>query len=274
MLAAVPNMAQAAKVSATLSSGLVVNAEYVSRDANQPAVVLLHGFLQTNEFLATRNMIDGLADFGYTVLGPSLSLGVGNRRKSLPCEALHQHTVAKDLEEIDYWVGWLLEKGHPSVVLVGHSWGGQHALAYVERYPSRPVTATVAVSLVRTRQNAENIGLQVGRATAALKSGAAGLDNYRLSFCNKFTATPESYLSYAQWTDSRVIETVTDSRVPVYVIVGGSDRRIDDAWLVSLRDAGAEVSVIDGADHFFSSMHEFEVLDELQGVLEKLGVPR
>jgi pimeloyl-ACP methyl ester carboxylesterase len=266
--------AQAEKVSAALPSGVVVNADYVSGDPSQPALLVVHGFLQTREFQATKNIIDGLSYMGYEVLGPSLSLGVESRRKSLSCEAMHKHTLEDDLEELDHWVDWLLQHGHSSIVLVGHSWGGQQALAYVAKYPDRPITGVVAVSLVRTRQTQSILDTQSEQARIRLKAGEAGPDNYELNFCKKYTGTPQSYLSYAEWSDAKVLTTVKNTRPPVHVILGGDDRRIDNDWVSSLRNSGAEVSRITGADHFFSSQYEFDLLDELEkslGTFDNLG---
>ena len=266
--------AQAEKVSATLPSGVVINADYMPGDPAQPALLVVHGFLQTREFQATKNIIDGLSDMGYEVLGPSLSLGVESRRKSLSCEAMHKHTLEDDLEELDRWVDWLLQHGHSSIVLVGHSWGGQHALAYVAKYPDRPIAGVVTVSLVRTRQTQSMLDAQSEQARVRLKAGEAGPDNYELNFCKKYTGTPQSYLSYAEWGNAKVLAAVKNTRPPVYVILGGYDRRIDDDWITSLRDSGAEVTRITGADHFFSSQYEFDLLDELEkslGTFDNLG---
>jgi pimeloyl-ACP methyl ester carboxylesterase len=271
LFAGVTPYSQAEKVSSTLPSGVVINAEYTSGDPAQPALLVVHGFLQTREFQATRNILDGLSDMGYEVLGPSLSLGIGNRRKSLSCEALHKHTLEDDLEELDHWVDWLLQRGHSSIVLIGHSWGGQHALAYVAKYPDRPIAGVVAISLVRSRQDEPTLAAQSEQAMARLNGGVAGLDSYALNFCKKYTGTPQSYLSYAKWTDSKVLAAVKNTRPPVYVILGGSDRRIDDVWITALRDSGAEVSKIAGADHFFSSQYEFDLLDELEKSLNSFG---
>jgi pimeloyl-ACP methyl ester carboxylesterase len=274
LVSGLPGPAQAEKVSTSSADGLIINAEYVPGNPSLPALVVLHGFLQTREFLSTKNMIEGLSDLGYTVLGPSLSLGVGNRKKSLSCEAIHKHTLQADIEEIDRWVDWLQEKGHKSVVLVGHSWGGQHGLAYVSNYRERPVKALVAVSLVGTRVDASRLETQRESARSLLDSGKADLASYQLSFCKKYTGTASSYLSYAEWDDTRVLESIQASRLPVLAVLGGSDRRVNDDWKRALQAAGAKVSVVPDADHFFSSLHEFDLLDELQLVLENLQAAR
>jgi pimeloyl-ACP methyl ester carboxylesterase len=269
VLSALP--AAADKVSATPGSGTTLSAEFRPGNPRLPALVVLHGFLQTTEFQATRNVIEGLAGMGYTVLGPNLSLGVDDRRTSLPCEALHRHTLSEDVAEIDFWVNWLSQHGYQRIVFVGHSWGGQHALAYVQQHPGKPVMGIVAVSLVRARQSEQTLAAQADIASAMLHSATPGLKSYALNFCGKYVGTPESYLSYAAWTDARVIESLKGAGVPVYAILGGNDRRVDQRWMASLADAGAEVSVVDGADHFFSSQYEFDLVDAMQVALDALN---
>lgn len=263
--------ALAEKISIKLPSGILVNAQYMPGDSELPALLVIHGFLQTNEFLATKSIIEGLSEMDYSVLSPRLSLGVSNRRKSLSCEAIHKHTLAEDLEEIEHWVNWLLEKGHQSIVLVGHSWGGQHALAYVNKYSHSKIKGLTAVSLVRSRQDDKALASQIEQANIRKKNGSTGLNSYELNYCTKYIGTEESFLSYAQWTDAKVIESVRTARLPVYTILGGKDKRVDKNWIDSLRNAGAVVSKIEDADHFFSSTHEFDLLDKLQNVLENFN---
>jgi esterase/lipase len=261
----------AEKISTKLPSGILVNAQYMPGDSERPALLVLHGFLQTNEFLATKSIAEGLSEMDYSVLSPSLSLGVSNRRKSLSCEAMHKHTLADDLEEIEHWVNWLHEKGHQSIVLVGHSWGGQHALAYVDKYSHRKIKGVTTVSLVRSRQDDKTLISQIKRANENKKNGVTGPNSYALNFCTKYIGTEDSFLSYAQWTDAKVIESMPSPPLPVYTILGGKDKRVDKLWIDSLRNAGAKVSIIENADHFFSSTHEFDLLDELQNILENFN---
>ncbi len=69
--------------------GKSLNAEYLRGDARRPAIVVLHGFLQTHEFLATQSIINSLSALGYTVIGPNLSLGVPDRRPPESAYALN-----------------------------------------------------------------------------------------------------------------------------------------------------------------------------------------
>ncbi|MHB8623832.1 MAG: alpha/beta hydrolase [Sulfuricaulis sp.] len=256
--------------------GKYLNAEYHRGDAKRPAIVVLHGFLQTYEFLTTQGIINSLSMLGYTVIGPNLSLGISDRQQSMQCQAPHNHNFNDDLREIDFWVQWLRKQGYAHVIIVGHSWGSQHGLGYVDAYPQAPVSAVIAVSLVRTEQAEKVHAKQVREAEQRAARHDLSLQPYALSFCTTFMATPRSYLSYARWDDARVIDTLTRlqaRQVPVYVVLGSEDNRIDSKWVKEVRRHVAQVSVIKGANHFFSSTFEFDLSDQLEAILGWINPP-
>lgn len=256
--------------------GKFLNADYLRGDPKRPAIVVLHGFLQTYDFLTTQSIINDLSALGYTIVGPNLSLGVPDRRQSMQCQAPHNHRLDDDLREIDFWVEWLRRQGYARVILVGHSWGSQHGLAYVEAYPKAPVAAVVAVSLVRVEQKADVRARQIADAEARLARHDRALHPYALSFCKAYMANPQSYLSYARWGDRRVmdsLERLHARKVPVYVVIGSADNRIDDEWVKELRQRAYQVAVVEGANHFFSSMHEFDLSDRLEAILARIDAP-
>jgi pimeloyl-ACP methyl ester carboxylesterase len=269
-----PNRACAEQIQAQLPSGLPVNAEFVAADPNNPAVLVLHGFLQTYDFLATRNIVNDLSAMNYTVLAPNLSLGVPNRKQSAQCSAPHAHTFGDDLNEMDFWVKWLRKKGYRRIVLVGHSWGSQHSLGYVLRYPDSPIMAIVAISLVRTHQNAAALKAQGTVANKRLKTSPKSLHVYKLGFCNKYMTTPKGYLSYSKWSDQHVLDalaTLHERGFSVYVILGGQDKRIDADWEAAVRERVEKMMEIEGANHFFSSVSEFDLNDQLERLLPEIA---
>lgn len=256
--------------------GVYLNAEHFRGDPRLPAILVLHGFLQTREFLTTQSIINTLSTLGHAVIAPNLSLGVSDRRASMQCQAPHKHRFDDDLRELDVWVEWLRKQGYPGVILVGHSWGSQHGLGYAEAYPQAPVSAVIAISLVRSEQPAAEHAKQVAAAEARAMRRDASLRPYALSFCKTYMATPQSYLSYARWDDARVIASLTrlqERKLPVYVVVGNQDKRIDDAWVQLLQRHAAQTIVIIGANHFFSSIHEFELNDRLESLITQLAAP-
>jgi pimeloyl-ACP methyl ester carboxylesterase len=268
-----PAAAQAERVQEQLPNGLSVNAEYLPVANENPAVLLLRGFLQTFDFLATRNLINGISALDYTVLAPNLSLGIPDRKQSVQCSAAHTHTHQKDLAEIDFWIEWLKKKGYRSVILVGHSWGSQQSLGYMLEHTGSPVIGVIAISLVRTRQNTDTKTHQVNKANEYKKNKDKSLHAYELSFCNEYMATADSYISYAKWTDAKVLTTLSalqQHRLPVYVIVGGKDKRIGDKWLAAIKPRVTKVVKIQNANHFFSHISEFDLNDQLEILLPEI----
>lgn len=254
--------------------GLFLNAEHHRGDRQRPAIVVLHGFLQTREFLTTQSIIHSLSQLGYTIVAPNLSLGISDRRQSMQCPAPHTHRFEDDLREVDFWVGWLRKQGYPGVIVVGHSWGSQHALGYAETYPQASIAAVIAISLVRVEQPTDVRAKQANQAEARAARRDHSLQPYALGFCKKFMATPESYLSYARWDDVRVVESLTrlrERKLPVYAVIGGGDKRVDDEWVRMLHRHAAQVSVIEGANHFFSSVHEFELSEQIETLLARIN---
>jgi pimeloyl-ACP methyl ester carboxylesterase len=256
--------------------GKIVNAEFLAGNVHRPALLVLHGFLQTNEFQATQNIINGLSGLGSAVLGPNLSLGIPDRKQSMQCQAPHQNTFDEDLAEINFWVDWLRHQGYLSVILVGHSWGSQHSLGYADAYPQAPVAAVIAISLVRTEQADAVRRKQVAAARTRAARHDVSLQAYTLSYCKSYMASPESYLSYARWDDALVVDTLNrlqKRNLPVYVVIGSNDRRSDAAWIDTLRPKAAQLTVVQGANHFFSSIYEFELNDRLEDILRRIGAP-
>ena len=256
-----------------LPNGLPVNAEYLQGDKSRPAILVLHGFLQTFEFMSTRNIINGLVAQGYSVLAPNLSLGVPNRKQSAQCTAIHSHTLESDLQEIKFWIDWLTQVGHASVILIGHSWGSQHGLAYLDAHPDAAIKAVIAISLVRTHQTPAQTRAQIEQAEQRLATSDKGLHPYAMSFCKQYMATAQGYLSYARWDDDKVMAVLAKlqkHKLPVYAVLGGADKRIDAAWLEGLKQRVSQLAVVDGANHFFSHVHEFDLNDRLESILAEL----
>jgi pimeloyl-ACP methyl ester carboxylesterase len=258
----------------TSAEGRPLNAEYQPGDHQRPAILVLHGFLQTREFLTTQAIINGLSSVGNAILSPNLSLGVPDRQQSMQCQAPHQNTMDSDLREIDLWTRWLRKQGYPSIIIVGHSWGSQHGLGYVDAYPKTPITAVIGVSLVRTEQASQVVTRQTAAAEARLARHDTSLKPYALAFCKEFMAKPETYLSYAHWSDAHVLDVLArlkKRRIPVYVVLGSKDNRIDSAWVKTLRVSASQVAVIEGANHFFSSLYEFDLNEQLEAILIRLN---
>jgi len=259
-------------VSATLPSGLGVSAGFQRGANSRHAVLVLHGFLTTRHFNTVKSLVAELADSGYTVLAPTLSLGVPTRRASTPCDAVHTHTWEDDLQEVDFWVDWLVSRGYESIVLLGHSSGALQLLSYAADAPPPEVKGVVATSLVYLRRYTPEsvVAREIALAEELAQQSPPPLHGYHLVFCEDFTATPASYLSYIGWTRERVLALLERTTLPLEIIMGGADQRFGPDWRRELSDKGVRVRVVDGASHFFDATHEFELHDVVRQSMEAI----
>ncbi|MDO9224675.1 MAG: alpha/beta fold hydrolase [Pseudomonadota bacterium] len=254
--------AHATPVELKLSGKLLAKAEYREGAPSKPAVLFLHGFLQTHEFPTIHRLIGGVADSGHTVLAPTLSLGITHRRQSLACEAIHTHTMKDALREIDAWVKWLKARHNGPIILVGHSSGSVEALAYLSGKPDPAIGGFIGISIVegRIKMNAVETARLIKEMRLAVKTGTPRVTTQQFSFCQKYQATPASLLSYLEWTPQRVLDAAATLAPPNLFIMGGRDDRLGEGWVGELKKRN-RVIIIEGANHFMDGEHEFDLLD-------------
>lgn len=257
-------------LAAKLPNKLTVTAEFRPGKPQYPAALILHGFLQTRNSITLATLGNSAADAGYTVLMPTLSLGISDRKQSLACDAIHTHTLDDDIAEIAFWVDWLTQQGYSDIVLIGHSFGSLHLLAYLQKHPKQRIRRFIATSLLDVSRDTlpEVRGDFLRQAEQRATAGDTSLGEYSLSHCTKYLAPAQAYLSYAAWSRQRILAALRNTTVPVSVILGSADRRLDADWPPALRAAKAEVIMIKGANHFFAADQEFDLLDTVHGLLE------
>jgi pimeloyl-ACP methyl ester carboxylesterase len=265
--------AAAEEIELSLPDSQIGIASFRQGDAEGPPVLVLHGFLQTRNFSTVFRLAEGLAGEGYSVLSPTLALGISHRDRSLACEAIHTHDMETDVEEIRAWVSWLRERTGKDPLLIGHSSASVQLLAYLTRYPAAGVRAAALISLVPfgPGPTAQETPREEAMARQAVAAGRTGLGDYALSYCRRYVTDARRYLSYYRWTREVTADAIEQAKVPVFVIVGGNDRRIDATWLAKLERTSARLIFIEGANHFFDQQYEFELLDSVVGVLSDLA---
>jgi pimeloyl-ACP methyl ester carboxylesterase len=264
-------LVQAEQVSLTLSDNIVATAEYERGEPGRPLVVFIHGFLQTHEFSTVHRLHTAINQSGYPVLSPTLSLGISNRAQSIPCESIHLHSLDNDSYEIERWVKWAENKGYQDIILVGHSAGSVNITSYLARNHNHSVSKSILISLTYYgpgRPAAFENEAHAEKARDMLKRGDNNLQEFALAFCKKYVSTADRFLSYYDWSDDRIIETIDRSRSKDYVIIGSADDRITQGWLSKLEKSTAEVIVIDEASHFFDKSQEFDLHDAVEDILE------
>jgi pimeloyl-ACP methyl ester carboxylesterase len=257
-------------VEARLPTGIVASADFRAGQTSRPAVLLLHGFLQTRHVPPMSSLANTLADQGYTVLTPTLTLGINRRSKSLGCEAVHTHTLEEDIAEIRFWVNWLARKGYGSITLIGHSFGSTQILYYLTQKPNPAAKKAILTSLVPLLSKPQEAQKALARVKQARTSEQA-LERFTLSYCNgNYVAPAAAYLSYVANDSSKTLDQFGKTRVPVEVILGAADTAIESAWSEKIRTRGIPVAVIDKAGHFFDGAQEFDLADKVESILKTL----
>ncbi|MHB0973635.1 MAG: alpha/beta hydrolase [Thiobacillus sp.] len=260
--------AHAAIVQQEMRPGIPASAEYLIGQRSKPAVLLLHGFLQTRDFSTVTALARGLQDAGYTVLSPTLSLNIPYRMQSLACEAVHRHGMDDDVAEIGRWVDWLKSHGHRSIVLIGHSFGSLQLLAYLSSHPDPAVKAYVGASLIEAQIGEMSRPDLIGQLENRIQNKQRVLVTQTLSFCRKYTSTPEDLLSYVRWDQPRVLSALRQTPVRVLLIMGDADSTLGRGWLKVLQHIRIPMVVVHRGSHFLDGEHEFDLLDHTLRFLE------
>jgi pimeloyl-ACP methyl ester carboxylesterase len=269
LFSALPASAQAVITQLEMRPGIPASAEYLAGQADKPAVLLLHGFLQTRAFPTVATLARGLHDMGYSVLSPTLSLGIPNREKSLACEAVHTHSLNDDVMEITRWVAWLKSQGHRSIVLVGHSFGSMQLLAYLTVAPDAAVKAYIGTSLVEAQIGTTSRADLIERLERQVRHKQRDLVTQRLSFCKNYRSTPQALLSYVRWDQPRTLTALKQAPVSTQLIMGDADELLERDWIKSLDDVQAPMVIVRGANHFMDGEHEFDLLEHTLAFLER-----
>lgn len=253
--------------------GISTGAEYRAGERSKPAVLLLHGFLQTRDFPTVATLARSLNEAGYSVLSPTLSLNIPNRAQSLACEAVHNHNLGDDIAEVARWVGWLKSRGHRSIVLIGHSFGAFQLLAYLTADPDAAIKRYIGISLLEPHISPASRATLIAQLEHHLKTDPRALVAMRLSYCRKYLSTPEALLSYLRWDQPRILSVLKSPPVPVSLIMGDADDLLGSGWIKALKHVQTPMVIVKGANHFMDGEYEFELLDPTLKFLDMLNRP-
>lgn len=228
-------------VHAEVAPGLTGVARYYAGPLRRPAVLLLHGFLDSAEQHPVSTLQQGLAETGFAVLAPTLTLGVERRHQRLACQALHLHHLGQDVRELAIWIDWLVARGYRRVVLASFGAGLIQVVDYLGRSPSGKVGAVLAMvpddpdypwgtEVMRTHRRL---------ARAAVSRGDDRIGEYRLAACRRYRAPAQAFLSYASWDRKSLLRRLRELSVPLRVIVGETEA--GNAWPDSLAAVGVDL---------------------------------
>ena len=249
----------------------LIQAEFFQGEPEKKAILLLHGFLQTNQFHTVKRLAEALNDAGYNVLTPTLSLGLDKRVQSLPCEAIHAHSFDKDSAEIKLWVDWLTDKTGKNITLIGHSAGSLTLLDYMKKTNAEKVDLGILISMAYL-SDTENDPLAKQSETKAKKAIASDnseISNYHLGFCKTYPSTAADFMSYHQWNQAKLVELTSQFADRVNVIIGTKDERLKLVWRNRLEQEEIPVTYIEGANHFFDQAHEWDLSEAVEDLLSE-----
>ncbi|BBO99797.1 alpha/beta fold hydrolase [Sulfuriferula nivalis] len=265
LLCVVSGIVHAEVIQVRLPSKLMVSADYRLGSPDKPAVILVHGFLQTRLALPMSGLAQALNDAGYTVVVPTLSEGYNLRNKTVACEAPHRHNMVTDSNEVQFWVEWLAQRTQQPIVLIAHSSSANVVLSYVSEHPDRLVRQAILVSVVPIRANPD----ELARVLRAPES--SGLSSYTMAYCqHNYLSTRADYLSYAVWDEDKIIHTLSQAKVPVKVLIGSMDKVFPVGWGTRLQHDFPGTDVVSGAGHFFDGTAEFDLDDRVLAILKSL----
>jgi len=249
-------------------------AAYEVGDVDKVAIILLHGFLQTREFGTVKQLAESLSFEGYTVLRPTLSLGVDRRKGSLRCSSIHTHKMEDSSEELQLWIAWLREKGYQHIIGIGHSFGSLQMIAYQKQQADIPkFDALILTSLVYTGQglSPDLLKQQIKAAQKAVEQKKIMPTVYQFSFCKKYTSLPDGFLSYIRWDANYTAENLNKITVPTRIIIGSEDTRINMDWIRQFKAPHISIEIIEGANHFFDAEHEFDIQEKILNGVKAFG---
>ncbi len=265
--------------------GLTVtaNLESVGDDwATKPVVLMTHGTLAHNRMEIMEALQNTFKERGYSSLAINLSLGLSERKGMYECATPHDHLHTDAIDEIGLWFDWLKGKGVKSVVMLGHSRGGNQTAWFVTEHDNPLIRSLVLVAPqtwssptgdYKKRFN-KPLAPQLAKAEKLLKSGKGDemMKEVDFIYCEKASATARAFLSYHKG-DQRLDTPYLVQKIgkPVLVIAGSEDSVVPD--LVEKMQPIADgkrvtLTVIDGADHFFRDLYAEEVVDNAVSFIE------
>ncbi|MDV7340915.1 alpha/beta fold hydrolase [Terasakiella sp. A23] len=137
-------------VTIPLSNGLMAQGSLELADGKSisdgPLVLFVHGTLAHKDMAIVKAQRELLNERDISVLAINLSLGLDKRIGMYDCAVPHTHKHRDALDEIAAWLDWLKEKGATSVVLMGHSRGGNQVAWFGAEQPNDLIDKFILVA--------------------------------------------------------------------------------------------------------------------------------
>lgn len=260
--------------------GLTLTAEHKVADgaaAADPTVLLVHGTLAHNGMEIITTTQAALAERGLNSLGITLGLGVDARQGSFACDQPHRHKHTDAMAEIGAWVGWLTDQGVSSVILLGHSRGGNQVAWYASDSPAPSVSGLVLVApaLWDAEAFAAQFEAATGQPLADLLEAARAedpdtlMDLDRFLYCQDVQVAAGTVLDYYGDDARRNTPTLlSDLAMPTVVVVGTADDVVPGLMenLSGMEGDTVTIQVVEGATHYFTDLYVEDIADAVETV--------
>lgn len=241
-----------------------------------PVLLITHGTLAHNRMEIVNTLQAAFKERGYSSLAINLSLGLSGRTGMYDCPTPHTHRHTDALDEIGLWLDWLERQGVASVVLLGHSRGGNQT-AWFAAERDRPAVRSIVLVAPQTwsesyaqEEYAKRYGKPLAPVLAEAETRVSGgkggelMKGIDFIYCKETAATADAFVSYYR-ADARMDtpHVVAGLKKPVLVIAGSEDTVV--AGLIEkmepLAAGNVQLAVIDGADHFFRDLYAEDLAD-------------
>ncbi|MEN8169795.1 MAG: alpha/beta hydrolase [Pseudomonadota bacterium] len=261
-------------------NGLIINANLEAASdnwKNGTVVLMTHGTLAHNRMEIMATLQEMFKDRGISSLAINLSLGLSKRTGMYDCAVPHTHKHTDALDEIGLWLGWLKQQGVKSVVLLGHSRGGNQTAWFAAERDDAAITKVVLVAPQVWSEEKNSKGYQksynkplapvLAKAKKLVDAGKGDtmLKPVDFIYCPQSSASASAFVAYYQ-PDMRMNTPSLLKQIskPVLVFAGSEDtvvKGLEEKMATPSERNNISFEVIDGADHFFLDLYAEELAD-------------
>jgi pimeloyl-ACP methyl ester carboxylesterase len=263
--------------------GLRLNALYQS-GSQEPVILIVHGTLGHNEMDVIQGLRSALTEEGFGSLSINLGLGVDDRHGSYDCSQPHRHQHGDAVGELQQWVDWLKELDQNTIIMLGHSRGGNQLARYLADKPDAAVKAGVLLAPIMPRwqqQQADyekRFGVDLAPVLMAaeeeikLGRGEQLMPNVGLLYCDPGAVSANSFASYYRYDPDFYTPALFDRiHLPLLVIEGSEDQitfGLAEAFHAAPGREQQELVTVEGAGHFFRDLYAYDVVEAMVEFLE------
>lgn len=247
-------------------------------------ILMVHGTMAHKDMELIKSLREGLKERGYSSLAINLSLGISNRHGMYDCSVPHRHKHTEALTDIGAWLTWLQDQGVASVVLMGHSRGGNQVSWYAFEKDAPLVKSLVLLAPMtwtpdrdakayKQRYGADlRTVMKPAERLVGVGRGHELLKDVDFLSCPKATVAAGALVDYYIFDQRRDTPSLLGGIYrPVLVIAGSNDALFPD--LPGRIRAGdfkhVKLAVIEGADHFFQDLYAEDAADAIAGFLDE-----